>query len=293
MQADFERSRPASFSGLSRVATQVRRAMVGSMRLVCILLIFLCAALPAFARDLEGYRELTRDERRYVLRELPNPYYPFAARKKFLQVVGALRVFVEPDGKVPKVIIARYSGNGELMEFARDYVLKHWNGRIKPSKPGTKFWFEFPITFVITGKEGDLLKFVRQERANDHPDRRVLERLVTPKADSRKAKVPLGLDESAYERLSPLEVRRRFATRIIGPAAKYGPVLPAKSRMVVRVFVQANGRVAAVGLIQSCGDAQLDRQAQERLSKNRFARAARPWAMELESRNITGTAPRR
>ena len=71
------------------------------------------------------------------------PEYPYAAFRNRVSGRGTYRAYIEPSGKVSRVIVIKSAGFGELDEAVVRAALK-WRGR--PAKK--KMEVDFPIAFI-------------------------------------------------------------------------------------------------------------------------------------------------
>jgi TonB family protein len=70
------------------------------------------------------------------------PEYPYAAFKNRVSGRGTYRAYVEPSGKVSRVIVIKSAGFGELDDAVVRAAL-NWRAR-----PGKKLEVDFPMAFV-------------------------------------------------------------------------------------------------------------------------------------------------
>jgi TonB family protein len=119
----------------------MRRSSFRQSVLLVVLVVFGCASLmarPAGPQVFTG-----PDLGRYFLR-IWVPDYPYAARRNKVSGRGTYRAYVEPSGKVLRVVVIKSTGSVDLDDAVVRAAL-NWKAR-----PGKKMEVDFPMAFVAT-----------------------------------------------------------------------------------------------------------------------------------------------
>lgn len=246
--------------------------------------IFLVSA-NILARDIDGYGELTKEEKRYVLRAVPRPDYPLAARKAKQQVIGSLRVFVGRDARIQRIDLAAGTGDISLLKHARSYALKHWDFRLFAGRQGSMFWFDYDVIFTMKGLEKEFERQIIAKEGRWQKDAQAASRLFSvPSSAKLTVQPPAGIRGADYEPLTTLAWMRQVEKMRFDPpsAGMFHDLQVARAaRPLVRLYVRADGTVAGTATTRSSGNPEVDRALLGRLAKARFAPSARPFRLDM------------